>query len=55
MMPLTGSVRASILDTIGGTPVVTLNKIVPPGSAHVLVKLEYFNPTGSYKDRMAWP
>ncbi|HLN13891.1 MAG TPA: cysteine synthase family protein [bacterium] len=53
MMPLTGSVRASILDTIGGTPVVSLNKIVPPGSAHVLVKLEYFNPTGSYKDRMA--
>jgi cysteine synthase len=27
--------------------------VVPPGSAEVLVKLEYFNPTGSYKDRMA--
>ena len=28
-------------------------KLVPPDSADVLVKLEYFNPTGSYKDRMA--
>lgn len=47
------SVRASTLQAIGGTPVVRLNKIVPPGSAEVLVKLEYFNPTCSYKDRMA--
>ena len=46
-------IKASTLDTIGGTPVVRLNKVVPPGSADVLVKLEYFNPTGSYKDRMA--
>lgn len=30
-----------------------LRKVVPPGSADVYVKLEYFNPTGSYKDRMA--
>jgi cysteine synthase A len=30
-----------------------LNKIVPEGAADVLVKLEWFNPTGSYKDRMA--
>src|SRR4029077_2150823 len=30
-----------------------LKRIVPPGSADVFVKLEYFNPTGSYKDRMA--
>ncbi len=30
-----------------------LHRIVPPGSADVVVKLEYFNPTGSYKDRMA--
>lgn len=46
-------IKASTLDTIGGTPVVRLNQVVPPGSAEVLVKLEYFNPTGSYKDRMA--
>ena len=43
----------SVLDTIGHTPVVRLRKVVPPDSADVYVKLEYFNPTGSYKDRMA--
>ncbi len=46
-------IKSSTLDAIGGTPVVRLNKVVPPDSADVLVKLEYFNPTGSYKDRMA--
>ncbi len=30
-----------------------LHRVVTPGSADVVVKLEYFNPTGSYKDRMA--
>ncbi|HKB12897.1 MAG TPA: cysteine synthase family protein [Vicinamibacterales bacterium] len=43
----------SVLHAIGHTPVVRLNRIVPRGSADVYVKLEYFNPTGSYKDRMA--
>ena len=43
----------SVLQAIGNTPLVRLNKVVPPNSAEVLVKLEYFNPTGSYKDRMA--
>src|SRR5579862_6710669 len=43
----------SVLDAIGNTPIVKLRKVVPPGSADVIVKLEYFNPTGSYKDRMA--
>ena len=43
----------NILDAIGNTPIVQLRKLVPPGSADVIVKLEYFNPTGSYKDRMA--
>ena len=46
-------IAASILRAIGNTPVVRLQHIVEPGSADVLVKLEYFNPTGSYKDRMA--
>jgi len=41
------------LDAIGNTPVVHLNRVVPSGHAEVFVKLEYFNPTGSYKDRMA--
>ncbi len=44
---------SSTLDAIGNTPVVKLQHVVPPGSADVYVKLEYFNPTGSYKDRMA--
>lgn len=43
----------SILGAIGMTPVVQLCKVVPIESADVFVKLEYFNPTGSYKDRMA--
>jgi cysteine synthase A len=43
----------SVLETIGRTPLVHLQRLVPRGSAEVFVKLEYFNPTGSYKDRMA--
>ena len=43
----------SVLQTIGRTPLVRLQRLVPRGSAEVFVKLEYFNPTGSYKDRMA--
>lgn len=46
-------VRGSMLEAIGNTPVVELGEVVPGGSARVLVKLEYYNPTGSYKDRMA--
>jgi cysteine synthase len=44
---------SSMLDVVGRTPVVRLSKVVPPAAADVLVKLEWFNPTGSYKDRMA--
>jgi cysteine synthase len=47
------SVCSSVLHAIGNTPVVRLQKVVPPNSAEVFIKLEYFNPTGSYKDRMA--
>jgi cysteine synthase A len=43
----------SVLQAIGRTPLVRLRRLVPSGSADVVVKLEYFNPTGSYKDRMA--
>ncbi len=43
----------NILQTIGNTPMVKLSKIVPENCADIFVKLEYFNPTGSYKDRMA--
>jgi cysteine synthase A len=43
----------NILDTIGNTPLVELKKVVPPNSARVVGKLEWANPTGSMKDRMA--
>lgn len=47
------STTSGILESIGGTPVVELRCVLPPGCARVLVKLESHNPTGSMKDRMA--
>src|SRR5579872_4870651 len=52
-MTTTTRVAASVLQAIGRTPVVRLRRVVAPGSADVVVKLEAINPTGSYKDRMA--
>lgn len=43
----------SMTEVVGHTPLVRLNKVVPPKAADLFVKLEWFNPTGSYKDRMA--
>ncbi len=43
----------NVLESIGNTPIVQLQRVVPPGSARVLAKLEWANPTGSMKDRMA--
>src|SRR5688500_7097895 len=51
-MPVTSTLD-SVLNAIGGTPVVRLRRILPTAAADVLVKLESLNPTGSYKDRMA--
>lgn len=48
-MPAAGGV----LEAIGHTPLVALRRIVPPGSARVVLKLESANPTGSMKDRLA--
>lgn len=42
-----------ILDAIGNTSMVRLRKVVPPDCADIFVKLEWENPTGSVKDRMA--
>src|SRR5689334_12567900 len=47
------TIAPSLLQAIGRTPLVRLRAVVPPGAADVLVKLEFYNPTGSYKDRMA--
>ena len=43
----------SILEVIGNTPMVRLQKLVPKNSADIFTKLEYLNPSGSYKDRIA--
>jgi cysteine synthase A len=53
-MPLKphGRIFDSITDTIGGTPLVRLNRVIPPGGATVAVKCEFFNPLGSVKDRI---
>jgi cysteine synthase len=45
--------HVSVVDLIGNTPLLPLRRIVPEGSARVLVKLESANPTGSMKDRAA--
>ena len=45
-------VPVGALGGIGGTPLVQLRRLVPEGSARVLIKLEWANPTGSMKDRM---
>lgn len=47
------STSASVLDSIGNTSLVELHNVVPPGCGRVAVKLEWQNPTGSMKDRMA--
>jgi cystathionine beta-synthase len=45
----------TILDLVGGTPIVRLPALQPPGGARVLAKLEYLNPGGSIKDRIGLP
>ena len=53
MLNTSPTVYPSTLQAIGNTPIVKLQKLISADSATVLVKLEYFSPTGSYKDRMA--
>ncbi|WP_438350591.1 cysteine synthase A [Paenibacillus sp. FA6] len=43
----------NITDLIGRTPLVRLNHVVPEGSADIYLKLEFFNPGSSVKDRIA--
>lgn len=47
------TIATTVLDSIGNTPIVELRKVAQPHSARVLAKLEWANPTGSMKDRMA--
>src|SRR6185503_11025822 len=49
----TGERCMTVLEMIGRTRMLPLRRMVPEGGARVLLKLEYENPTGSMKDRMA--
>ena len=46
-------VADNITQLIGNTPLVKLNKVVPKGAAEIYVKLEFFNPGASVKDRLS--
>src|SRR4051812_6323186 len=53
-MPLKpqGRIFNDITETIGGTPLVRINRVIPPRGAIVLAKCEFFNPLASVKDRI---
>ena len=42
----------TVLDLVGGTPIVRLDRLSPPRGARIVAKLEYLNPGGSVKDRI---
>ncbi|MBK6696992.1 MAG: pyridoxal-phosphate dependent enzyme [Myxococcales bacterium] len=44
----------NILQGVGNTPIVRLNRVTQGLAAEIYVKLEYLNPGGSHKDRLAW-
>ncbi|MEE4311170.1 MAG: cysteine synthase A [candidate division KSB1 bacterium] len=48
------NIHADITGPIGATPMVRLNRLAKGLHAEILVKLEFFNPLGSIKDRTAW-
>jgi cystathionine beta-synthase len=45
----------NVLELVGATPIVRLDKLSPRGGAQILAKLEYLNPGGSVKDRIGLP
>src|SRR3954470_15151448 len=53
-MPLKpqGRIFNDITETMGGTPLVRINRLIPAGQATVLAKCEFFNPLASVKDRI---
>src|SRR5438309_2412887 len=46
-------IAGSVLDLVGNTPIVRLRRVVKPGGAAVIAKVESVNPGGSVKDRIA--
>lgn len=53
-MPFANKIANNVVELIGNTPLVRLNRLPKSGSAQVLAKLEYFNPAGSVKDRICF-
>ncbi len=47
-----GRIYNDITETMGGTPLIRINRLIPAGQATVLAKCEYFNPLSSVKDRI---
>src|SRR3954454_18304279 len=47
-----GRIYNDITETMGGTPLVRINRVIPPGQGIVLAKCEFFNPLSSVKDRI---
>ena len=47
------NIAETVLDLIGGTPMVRLSRVVKEGWAELVAKVESFNPAGSVKDRIA--
>ena len=50
--PGRGRIYNDITETMGGTPLIRINRLVPRDHATVLAKCEFFNPLGSVKDRI---
>ena len=46
-------IKNNILETIGNTPMVRINRLCTKPGVNIFAKLEGFNPTGSIKDRIA--
>jgi cysteine synthase A len=46
-------IAETVVDVVGNTPLVRLNRVVPAGAARVIAKMESLNPGGSVKDRIA--
>jgi cysteine synthase B len=53
MKPTSIALNENILQTIGNTPLVKINRLNPNSNTTIYAKLEGFNPTGSIKDRIA--
>lgn len=51
-MPFSNRIANNVVELIGSTPLVRINRLVKLESAQLLAKLEYFNPGGSVKDRI---